>query len=670
MSEKIVVTLEVDTKTGVSNVKKMEKEVANAGDAAKKTGGELDGLTKKLDGISGGAVTAFKNFSQGAQSGIKAMNGLRVAIAATGIGLLVIGILAVKAAFEGSEEGQNKFAKIMGVINAVVGNFVDILANIGELIIGVFENPKQAINDFANLLRDQIINRFNGLLELIPELAKAVKLLFKGEFTEAGRVALDAAGKVTLGIEGTTAAIKAATEATKEFIDEQIREGRLAAEVADKRAKADKLERELIVERAELESKIADLKLKARKEDEFTAAQRREFILEAQELEDSLLKKETEVLELRRDAIQTENEFARSNKQNLDDQAAAEAEVLRQQARRLDNQRATQRELNRLTKEAGAVAAAASKERIEAIEAINAALRSQQEQEIFEVNKKFDALVKQAEKFGGDTVALEEKRQEALQAIRDKEIEEQRKRDEALALEAQQAAEREAQAREQIAAVFRSTLEQEVMAERLKYEQLIALAEEYGEDVTALRRRQAESIAAIEERAARESAEAQRAIDFETAQTKLAVASDLGNSVSELLGRETEAGKAAAVATATINTYAGASKALAVYGPTPVGFAALAASIATGLLQVRNILAVQVPGGGGGGGSAPSFAAPQAPQLGSSIGLINPNEQGGQIGDSLAQGLSERPMKAYVTAGEVISGTDLENRIRANGQFE
>ena len=300
------------------------------------------------------AVTGFKS--------------LKVAIAATGLGLLLIALVSIKAAFTGSEEGQNKFAKILGVIGALTGNLVDLLADLGEAIISVFENPKKAIQDFAKLIKDNIVTRFEGLINLIPNLGKAVNALFKGDFAEAGKIATDAVGKVALGVDSVTESLKNATQATKDFIAESKKEKRdLAADVADKRAKADILARELVVERASLENKIAQLRLKSREEEKFSAKERKQALIDAQALEDQLLNKETEVLELRRDAIKLENTFSRSNKENLDAEAEAIAEVTRQQAKRTNAQRATQRELNTLNKKISADAKAKAKEEADKI---------------------------------------------------------------------------------------------------------------------------------------------------------------------------------------------------------------------------------------------------------------------------------------------------------------
>ena len=137
-----------------------------------------------------------------------------------------------------------------------------------------------------------------------------------------------------------------AGDALKDFAKEQVEEGKAAASVADMRAKADKIERELIVKRSKLESEVALLRLKSRQEEEFTATERKAALLEAQKLEEQLLEDQTQFLTLRRDAQVLENTFSRSNKENLTKEAEAIAAVNRQIASRANTARQVQREVN------------------------------------------------------------------------------------------------------------------------------------------------------------------------------------------------------------------------------------------------------------------------------------------------------------------------------------
>ena len=135
-----------------------------------------------------------------------------------------------------------------------------------------------------------------------------------GSFSKAGKVAANAVAKVGLGVEDIVGKVEKATEAVKKFVKEQEKEGAAAGRVADMRAKADKIERALLVRRSEVESKMAELRLKAKKEADFSAVERKAFLIEAQKIEDELINKETKYLELRRDAQILENTFSRSTK--------------------------------------------------------------------------------------------------------------------------------------------------------------------------------------------------------------------------------------------------------------------------------------------------------------------------------------------------------------------
>lgn len=127
----------------------------------------------------------------------------------------------------------------------------------------------------------------------------------------------------------------------------------------------------------------------------------------------------------------------------------------------------------------------------------------------------------------------------------------------------------------------------------------------------------------------KQNADARKKIDEEEANNKIAQAqrgAALLSNISELVGKETAAGKATAIAAATIDTYQAAWAAfknaqknpISILGPVyPYLQAGLA--VAGGIANIKKIMAVQVPGGGGGGGSVSSGgmnvpSAPVAPQ--------------------------------------------------------
>ncbi len=567
-----------------TQIKKTESSMKKASKSTKSLGADLSGV----DSLTGGLGAKFGRFRGVIGGVIKSFKSLKFAIAATGIGALVLAVVAVGKAFTSSEEGQNKFAKIMGVIGAITGNLVDLLADLGEKIISVFENPKQAAQDFADLIKDNIITRFEGLTELIPKLGEAINLLFKGEFSEAGKVAADAVGKVTLGVDSITDSIGNAIDKTKEFVQEQITEGKAAANVANMRAKADKLERALLIERSKLQSEIAELRLKARKEDEFSAAERKAALLEAQELENTLLNQETKALELRRDAQILENTFSRTDKENLDKEAKARAAVNNQIAKRANVARQLQRELNTVNAQARTEQAAidtadklAAKEKEDALEAIRiAGVVSKEEKRAEEIQKetqKYVDLLSLAaihitdkDELAATELELKEAQNERLKELQDKFLKEDKDAKDKAAKEDEDRTKKQ------------TDIDQE--AQDAKYQS--------ARDITTL-------ISGLADVLAQGNEEQQR--------------------------KAFKLNKAASIGAAVINTAQGVSKAFAQGGVG--GFVTGATVAAAGLVQINKISKTQFKGGGSvdtpspsptlGGGEAGT--QPNVPNLNTSL---------------------------------------------------
>lgn len=340
--------IEIIAKTDQAN-----KNIKKVDDSMQDLDKSTNETNSSLDKLSGGALSAFGNLKKGVSSAISSFKNLKFAIAATGIGLLVVGVLAVKQAFTDSEEGQNKFAKLMGVIGSVTGNFLDLLAGLGEKIIEVFENPKESINAFIKLVRDNLFNRFEGFLELIPKIGTAINQLFKGDFSGAAETAANAVGKVVLGFDNVVESTKSLIEVTKEYGKELEKDARSAADIANKRAKADKIERGLIVQRAEAVNKIADLREKAANKELFSSKERIAFLKEAGEINENLTNQQIKAAELRRDAIIAENQLNKSNKEDLTNEEQAKARVIELDTQRLNLQKRLTAELVSASREKG-----------------------------------------------------------------------------------------------------------------------------------------------------------------------------------------------------------------------------------------------------------------------------------------------------------------------------
>jgi len=602
------INLNVDSKKATKGLKDLEKGIDGVNKEVKETSKSTQSMNTTLDQVTGGAVTKFNKFKGAIGSVTTGFKSLRVAIIATGIGALLIAVTALGQAFTRSEEGQNKFAKILGVIGSVTGNLLDLLADLGENIISVFENPKQAITDFANLIKDNIVTRFEGLINLIPNLGRAVEQLFKGNFKEAGKIAADSVGKVVLGVDSVTDSVDNAINSVKEFGKEISDDAAAAAKIADQRANAEKKARDLIVERAEAERKIAELREKSVNKDKFTAQERIKFLEEAGRVSDELAAKEVEVAKLRLEAKQTENALTKSNKDDLNEAAQLEATVIQLETQRLNLQKRLSTELLTSRREVTAEEKADLKELSDLKKTLrDAEAVSEQEKrelELIKIQEHYDNLIAQANENNIKTDELEAARDEAKrlkQEVFDKQDEEKRKK-------------------------------------KLKDE------EETSQAVI--------DIAKAEAKAKQEN---------------LAKVGNALSSFSEIAGKETAAGKALAIASTLIQTYQSAQSSYASLAGIPVvgpalGVAAAGAAVFAGMKQIQNIKKTKVPkGGGGGGGASVGGASVGAAPAPPSFNVVGASETS-VLADTVAEQTNE-PVQAYVVSNDITTAQSLENNI-------
>jgi len=131
-------------------------------------------------------------------------------------------------------------------------------------------------------------------------------------------------------------------------------------------------------------------------------------------------------------------------------------------------------------------------------------------------------------------------------------------------------------------------------------------------------------------------------------------------SIASAVGEETAAGKTLAVASAIIDTYMGATKALAAGAGTPIGYINMAAILATGFANVRRMVATPVPGA-----SDTASATPSGPSVSIVGGSADPSAQ---IARSLAQ-QNQKPIKAYAVATDMSTQQALDRRIQQNATF-
>lgn len=642
------INIDVQTQQAQKNVQKLGDTVNNE---AKEIKGSLSGITGTLDSISGGMLTKFKNLTGtlgGVAGGFKSIG---VAIAASGIGLLVTVIAAVTAAFKSSEEGQNKFAKIMGVIGSVVGNLMDVLSDFGETVIEAFENPKKAWESFTaslqkgyEFVKGQIIDRFSSSWTILSGGVEAGILKMRiawNEFTgdsEEAQNLTDELKEVQQEIIAATTVINqrnqeiingfnAAIDKVKEFGAEIAADAKKAQEIADQRAAADKKERNLLVARARADREIAELREKAADKDRYNVEERIKLLEKASQVEQAITAKEIEASKLKRDAKIAENALSKSTKEDLDEEAALQAKVIELETKSLTLKKALTAQISAFSKEAQA-------QRDAELAAKEAEIEKEKEIEL----KRLTDIQTIRDEFKQKIEDLEAEDEQARL-----ELEEQRKLAELEALGAE--------------------LEQKQEV-RAYYDKLQTELEKEQSD-----QRIANALAEKEAKAGIFNAQADLAIQF-----------------GQLMQKVGEKNKAIAIAGIIVEQVASAAKIISATGlanaqavatsPTTFGMPWVAInsisaglSIASGVASAAKAIS-KLGGGGGGlqrenptGGGGGGAAQPQAP----SFNLV------GQSSESqLAQTLNSRsnqPIKAYVVSKEVTSEQELDRNISSTASL-
>jgi hypothetical protein len=284
---KIVMDVEVKTDSAIDNVDDLKESIEDVG---KETKNVADGATVmggQLDAATGGAITKFKGLTTTIGGVVKSFKSLKVAIISTGIGALVLAIGAVGAAFTNSEEGQNKFSKIMMQIGVVTGNVIDILANLGKGILSltkIFSDPAAALQGFKDGIGD-------------------------------------------------------AVDGIKNFNEETKKEIKIAGELADQYAEADRAERALLVSRAKANRDRAELLEKAVNKEKFSVAERIGFLQEAGAIEEKITNQEIEAARLRFEAKREENKLSGSTKEDLLEEEQLKARLIDLETAKLTKQK-------------------------------------------------------------------------------------------------------------------------------------------------------------------------------------------------------------------------------------------------------------------------------------------------------------------------------------------
>jgi len=317
--------------------KKLKEQAKNHNEVNKNIS-QVIGGSSLLDKATGGLFSRFTGLIQVLTGTRKSLNLVRLAFIGLGIPAILVALGSLVAYFKQSEEGQNRFTKVLNQAKAVIGNVTELLYGLGE----------------------GISNAFSALFSGEPR--KALSELRKGFDTTVDRA---------------------------KNLGKNIREDvAIAGKLADEIAKADKIDRKLIVDRQKANAKVNELRTKAYDTERFNEQERIAFLERAIKIEDEITNKEIESARLRFEAKRNENNLTSlARKEDLDEQAELEKKVFELEAKKINRQREVQnqrqmliRKQTKAEQKAAEDAAKAEQDRVDAIaDILNAEAEAKEE---------------------------------------------------------------------------------------------------------------------------------------------------------------------------------------------------------------------------------------------------------------------------------------------------
>ena len=167
---------------------------------------DLEGVAKTVQKIDKN-LEDVKDSSNVAAKGIK---GIGTALKAAGIGLAIAAFSKLVEVFNQNQKVADAFNTTFEALSLGFNDFFNFLdRNAGTVIDyfkGIFNDPKQAVIDLGQAIKDNIIERFNSALDVLGYLATAFKQVFERDFAGAME-SVKMAGKeyvdVLTGVDGS-----------------------------------------------------------------------------------------------------------------------------------------------------------------------------------------------------------------------------------------------------------------------------------------------------------------------------------------------------------------------------------------------------------------------------------------------------------------------------------
>lgn len=272
-----------------------------------------------------------------AASSVKSLTKASLRFIATPLGAVLAAISAALATvtswFSRTEEGQNALRVGSAYFTQTLESLLDVVDNVGEFLYKAFTKPQEALNSLWSSLK----NKLMADMKRFAEMGQGIVEIFSGNVSE-GMAKVNSAWS-NIGVGG----------AVRSFMKDNNEAASRRVKLAERQNVLDKQEREFLVEKAKKEKEINELRAKAI-DQTVSKAERAKAIKDATAKTNELYDKELSIARERYNIIRETNKLSHSNKQDLDKEAQAEAELYKIESQRSSAQRTLTRQTNSLSR--------------------------------------------------------------------------------------------------------------------------------------------------------------------------------------------------------------------------------------------------------------------------------------------------------------------------------
>ena len=341
----------------------LEQKLDELIDALKASQTQADKTADSINTIAdttkdiGDSAKASKKGVKSLSTGFK---GLGMAIKAAGIGILLEAMSILKELFDNNQKTVDFFNTTFNSLQVAFSDFAEWISGSGGSSIvnffkSIFEDPKQALLDFADAFKRNIQERFESYLDTLGYIASAVKKVFSGDFAgamkdveNAGKESLDVLTGVNNSFDKGKELITKGAKAISEYVVETVKQGAAMTET-NKQAEIAEVLAQGLIEKYDLQAE----KLRQVRDDERLSMDERikanedlGKVLEEQEkvmLENAqnILAAKARQLSLDNDNIEFQKEYIAAQNELI----GVEAQVAGFRSEQLMNEMSLQREL-------------------------------------------------------------------------------------------------------------------------------------------------------------------------------------------------------------------------------------------------------------------------------------------------------------------------------------